>query len=86
MIKYTKSGGTSRRRLQVLDSSYYHKNEFFRNNENALAIILYYDNLGITNPLGVCEGTKTIHILLDSCKYSPNCAINAKYNPIIRDC
>ena len=36
----------------VLDGSYYRENEFFRNNQNALTIILYYDDLGITNPLG----------------------------------
>ncbi|XP_011883897.1 PREDICTED: uncharacterized protein LOC105571040 [Vollenhovia emeryi] len=37
----------------VLHGSHYCKNEFFRKNQNALAIILYYDDLGVANPLGV---------------------------------
>lgn len=36
----------------VLDGTYYNENNFFCNNEKALAIILYYDELGIANPLG----------------------------------
>ncbi|XP_011872221.1 PREDICTED: uncharacterized protein LOC105564455, partial [Vollenhovia emeryi] len=36
----------------VLDGSYYQANTFFRENKNSLAIILYYDDLGIANPLG----------------------------------
>ncbi|XP_034939465.1 uncharacterized protein [Chelonus insularis] len=36
----------------VLDGSYYRENEFFRNNKNSLAISLYYDDVGITNPSG----------------------------------
>ncbi|TGZ50572.1 hypothetical protein DBV15_11468 [Temnothorax longispinosus] len=39
----------------VLDGSYYYKNNFFHNNKNALAIILYYDDLGIANPLGAVK-------------------------------
>lgn len=37
----------------VLDGSFYRNNEFFAKNPNALAIILYYDDLGVANPLGV---------------------------------
>jgi len=36
----------------VLDGSYYQENTFFREHKNSLAIILYYDDLGIANPLG----------------------------------
>ena len=36
----------------VLNGSYYKENEFFRTNPKSLAIILYYDELGIANPLG----------------------------------
>jgi len=36
----------------VLDGSFYQNNDFFRRNRNALAIILYYDNLEVVNPLG----------------------------------
>lgn len=42
----------------VLDGSHYRKNEFFSNYNNSLAIIFYYDDLGITNPLG---GASKIH-------------------------
>lgn len=42
----------------VLDGSYYRENEFFRNNSNSLAIIFYYDDLGIANPLG---GVSKVH-------------------------
>lgn len=41
----------------VLDGDYYRENEYFRNHPNALAIIIYYDDLGITNPLGVKSKT-----------------------------
>ncbi|XP_066581837.1 uncharacterized protein [Prorops nasuta] len=36
----------------VLDGSYYRENSFFSKNENALAIILYYDDLSMTNIVG----------------------------------
>jgi len=36
----------------VLDESYYQENTFFREHKNSLAIILYYDDLGIANLLG----------------------------------
>jgi len=36
----------------VLDGSFYQNNDFFRRNRNALAIILYYDDLEVINPLG----------------------------------
>ncbi|XP_057329780.1 uncharacterized protein LOC130670395 [Microplitis mediator] len=36
----------------VLDGKFYKNNEFFKNNKNALAIVFYYDDLGVANPLG----------------------------------
>jgi len=42
----------------VLDGSHYRENEFFCNHNKSLAIIFYYDDLGITNPLG---GSSKIH-------------------------
>lgn len=35
----------------VLDGSFYQNNDFFQRNKNALAIILYYDDLEVVNPL-----------------------------------
>lgn len=46
----------------VLDGSYYKGNEFFRNTSNALAVILYYDDLGIVNPLGAASKCKKISV------------------------
>lgn len=36
----------------VLDGSFYQNNDFLRRNKNGLAIILYYDDLEVVNPLG----------------------------------
>ncbi|XP_018369457.1 PREDICTED: uncharacterized protein LOC108765282, partial [Trachymyrmex cornetzi] len=36
----------------VLDGSSYQNNDFFRKNRNAIAIILFYDDLEVVNPLG----------------------------------
>ena len=41
----------------VLDGFHYRNDPFFSGNPNALAIILYYDDLGIANPLGVKSTT-----------------------------
>lgn len=42
----------------VLDGSHYCESEFFRNHNKSLAIIFYYDDVGITNPLG---GASKLH-------------------------
>jgi len=42
----------------VLDRSLYRESEFFCNYNKSLAIIFYYDDLGIINPLG---GSSKIH-------------------------
>ncbi|XP_011688405.1 PREDICTED: uncharacterized protein LOC105450321 [Wasmannia auropunctata] len=39
--------------INYSDGSAYRENEFFRSHPNSLAIILYYDDLGVANPLGV---------------------------------
>ncbi|XP_066588077.1 uncharacterized protein [Prorops nasuta] len=39
----------------VLDGQFYQENDFFRRNKNALAIILYYDDVGVTNPIGAAS-------------------------------
>ncbi|XP_043474416.1 uncharacterized protein LOC122506359 [Leptopilina heterotoma] len=44
-----KDDGTYR---SVLDGEIYKENPFFRENPNALAILFYYDDLTVTNPLG----------------------------------
>lgn len=36
------------------------ENDFFRNTKNALAVILYYDDLGVANPLGAA--TKSLKL------------------------
>ncbi|XP_066601545.1 uncharacterized protein [Prorops nasuta] len=41
----------------VLDVSYYQENSFFSQNENALGIIFYYDDLTITNIVGASAKT-----------------------------
>ena len=35
----------------ILDGSRYRQNEFFRNNNNSVGVIIYIDEIGITNPL-----------------------------------
>lgn len=45
----------------VLDGSYY-QYDFFRNHKNALAVILYYDDLGITNPLGAASQNQKLSV------------------------
>lgn len=42
----------------MLDGTYYCENEFYHNHNKSLAIIFYYDDLGIANPLG---GSSKIH-------------------------
>lgn len=42
----------------VLDGTYYRENEFFHSHNKSLAIIFYYDDLGIANSLG---GSSKIH-------------------------
>lgn len=42
----------------VLDGSHYRESDFFRNHNKSLAIIFYYDDLGVTNPLG---GSSKLH-------------------------
>lgn len=46
----------------VLDGSYYQDNDFFRNHKNALAIIFYYDDLGIANPLGSASKNQKLSV------------------------
>ncbi|XP_018360136.1 PREDICTED: uncharacterized protein LOC108759276 [Trachymyrmex cornetzi] len=46
----------------VLDGSYYRENPIFRNNNNALAVILYYDDLGIANPLGAASKSQKLSV------------------------
>lgn len=36
----------------VLDGEHYKQNEFLTQNPTSLAIIFYYDELGVVNPLG----------------------------------
>lgn len=36
----------------LLDGSYYKNHPFFSRHENAIGIILYYDEIVLTNPLG----------------------------------
>lgn len=59
----------------VLDGSYYNENEFFKNNKNALAIIMYYDDVGLVNPLGASAKTH---------KYSMFYWTLANLNPKVR--
>lgn len=47
----------------VLDGEYYRNNEFFKNNKNSLAIILYADELGIANPLGANSKKEKLYML-----------------------
>ncbi|XP_044741962.1 uncharacterized protein LOC123302934 [Chrysoperla carnea] len=44
----------------VLDGEYYKKNVFFQENLNALAIILYMDELGVANPLASSSKTQKL--------------------------
>lgn len=44
----------------VLDGSYYKENELFSETEKALAIILYYDELGVANPHGSHSKTEKL--------------------------
>lgn len=46
----------------VLDGSYYRENDFFCNHNNALAVILYYDDLGIANPLGAASKSQKLSV------------------------
>ena len=46
----------------VLDGSYYQEDDFFRNNENSVAVILYYDNIGVVNPCGAAAKSKKLSI------------------------
>ncbi|XP_043470938.1 uncharacterized protein LOC122504105 [Leptopilina heterotoma] len=44
----------------VLNGTYYRENEVFRQMENPLAVILYYDDVGIANPLGSHSTTQKL--------------------------
>lgn len=44
----------------VLDGTYYRENEVFRQMEKPLAVILYYDEVGIANPLGSHSTTQKL--------------------------
>lgn len=46
----------------VLDGDYSKENEFFRNNRESLGINLYYDDLGIANPLGTSSKDQKLAI------------------------
>ncbi|KMQ84883.1 hypothetical protein RF55_16954 [Lasius niger] len=59
----------------VLDGSYYGENEFFKNNKDALTIIMYYDDVGMANPHGA---SAKIH------KYSMFYWTLANLNPKVR--
>ncbi|XP_057336559.1 uncharacterized protein LOC130675088 [Microplitis mediator] len=44
----------------ILDGEYYKENSFFKENTNALAIVLYMDELGVANPLASSSKTQKL--------------------------
>ncbi|XP_074114037.1 uncharacterized protein LOC141537101 [Cotesia typhae] len=44
----------------VLDGKFYRENGFFCNNPKALAVVLYYDDLGVANPLASSSRTQKL--------------------------
>ncbi|XP_053595515.1 uncharacterized protein LOC128667833 [Microplitis demolitor] len=44
----------------ILDGEYYKENSFFKENANALAIVLYMDELGVANPLASSSKTQKL--------------------------
>lgn len=46
----------------VLHGSFYKENEFFKQNEKSLGIILYSNELGIANPLGAASKKEKVHM------------------------